>query len=1186
MTRPRDTGAQLQAAIVERRAVVVAGTGVSIAATRGHPEAGWGGLLKNGLAWLREHDLISETVASAHLSLIDSHDAETHHFVSAAQDITRQMGGRASVHFKRWLEETVGTLTAEEVDGLEALHALRAYGNLLATTNYDGLLLAHGGLTAVVWSDYDDLLEVWRHKQTDRVLFLHGYWRRPESVVLDWTSYDRVTRDEKHREQLSAFWLTSTWVYVGCGVNGLADPDLGLLLERYGHRLRAARLWDYCLVRRDQEEEFQAHFDANDLNLVAVGFGDSHAELPGYLRSLLPVSTPGSSERSRGDRGRSVHTGPRAPNLYAVPDYVAGHEFVGRASELRDLDDWAQAADPTNLLLFEAVGGSGKSMLTWKWVNDHAPVVRTDWAGRFWYSFYERGAVMADFCRHALSYMTGAPRGGFEATRTPKLASLLLEQLHAKPWLLVLDGLERVLVAYHRIDAAEVPDEEADHATDIMLDRPATDTIRDEDGDLLRRLAAASPSKILVSSRVTPRILLNPASQPIPGTKRLPLGGLRPEDAEEMFRASGVHGDSDAIRRYLTAYCDNHPLVIGVLAGLVTNYLPARGDFDAWVNDEGPNGGARLNLAKLDLVQRKHHILSAALDDLPSTSRELLSILALCPESIDHKTLVALNPFLPPAPQEVPQLNAADFEERSSWLGDRTELEGLPDERELAPWWEEYRQEAVRRHERDVASWEKYQSELAKWRQSPAVEEAGQTLTDAVRDLEQRGLLQYDGGTRRYDLHPVVRGVASGRLRGDDLQRHGQRVIDVFSSAVSASWDHVRTLEDVGPAVHLMRTLLKLERYDAASEVWREGDLDVALYDNLEAHAETLVLLRPFFARDWTELRADFTGDYSPWVMTGAAAALQGRGDTDAALGALCRAAEWCVAGTNLAETCTAIRNVVWILNLAGRLAAALRVTVLSLDLATALEREAHVFSSRRQLYTLLARLGRWEEAADTWRSLDEMGRQWPRATYRPGSAELEFAYGQYYQGLLREEHLTIAARLAADARVRIVQREVHRLRGKWRLEQRDWARATASFAEAVRMARERGIHDATAEAGLVLGKLQQGLLTPDQARAEALLLKRERRSRDHRLLAMIWHEVGESAEAQAEAIAEYEEAWADGEPYVSRFQLSRATELLAELEAPVPALPQYDASSDEPFRWEADVTREIVSLRTARPDS
>ena len=83
-------------------------------------------------------------------------------------------------------------------------------------------------------------------------------------------------------------------------------------------------------------------------------------------------------------------------------------------------------ADPHPILLFEAIGGTGKSMLTWEWTTKHATKVRNDWAGRFWYSFYERGAIMADFCQRALAYITGQPLERLpekEDTRTRRVAA-------------------------------------------------------------------------------------------------------------------------------------------------------------------------------------------------------------------------------------------------------------------------------------------------------------------------------------------------------------------------------------------------------------------------------------------------------------------------------------------------------------------------------------------------------------------------------------------------------------------------------------------------------------------------------------------------------------------------------------------------------------------------------------------
>ena len=109
--------------------------------------------------------------------------------------------------------------------------------------------------------------------------------------------------------------------------------------------------------------------------------------------------------------------------------------------------------------------------------------------------------------------------------------------------------LENVLVAYHRIDAAEMRDEDADDPTDKIVDPDPRDAIRDEDNDVLRVLAAAAPSKILVSSRLTPRVLLNPSGQPIIGAKRITLPGLRPADAERLLRSCRIEGDSAAIQR-------------------------------------------------------------------------------------------------------------------------------------------------------------------------------------------------------------------------------------------------------------------------------------------------------------------------------------------------------------------------------------------------------------------------------------------------------------------------------------------------------------------------------------------------------------------------------------------------------------------------------------------------------------
>jgi hypothetical protein len=154
----------LKQTIREGLAVIVVGTGVSISATydpktkQSHPQASWTGLLENGLQWLKDHKLMDEDEAVAQLTLLKK-KPQTHRLISVAEDVAEGMGTANSKHFRDWLEGTVGSIKAQNRSVLDALDAIRQHGNLLATTNYDGLLLdGHSQLSPITWRDPDALL--------------------------------------------------------------------------------------------------------------------------------------------------------------------------------------------------------------------------------------------------------------------------------------------------------------------------------------------------------------------------------------------------------------------------------------------------------------------------------------------------------------------------------------------------------------------------------------------------------------------------------------------------------------------------------------------------------------------------------------------------------------------------------------------------------------------------------------------------------------------------------------------------------------------------------------------------------------------------------------------------------------------------------------------------------------------
>ena len=99
----------------------------------------------------------------------------------------------------------------------------------------------------------------------------------------------------------------------------------------------------------------------------------------------------------------------------------------------------------------------GKSALTWKWFNDIAPQEMKPLAGRMWWSFYESDATFENFVIRALAYVTGRAREDVEKNTKPgEREEQLLAALDRAPFLLVLDGLERILIAYARMDAARL----------------------------------------------------------------------------------------------------------------------------------------------------------------------------------------------------------------------------------------------------------------------------------------------------------------------------------------------------------------------------------------------------------------------------------------------------------------------------------------------------------------------------------------------------------------------------------------------------------------------------------------------------------------------------------------------------------------------------------------------------------
>jgi tetratricopeptide (TPR) repeat protein len=426
-----------------------------------------------------------------------------------------------------------------------------------------------------------------------------------------------------------------------------------------------------------------------------------------------------------------------------------------------------------------------------------------------------------------------------------------------------------------------------------------------------------------------------------------------------------------------------------------------------------------------------------------------------------------------------------------------------------------------------------------------------------------------------------VRGVAAGSLMAEDMKRYGQRVVDHFNSQPHNPYEQAKSIADVEAGLQVVRTLLKLGHYQQAADAFNI-DLSNALLINLEAHVETLALLRPFFRAGWDQLPNDVDVDTASYLANAGGIALAQSSEIKQAISAFAvslqvnlEIEDWEIFGKILLNISASLSDL-------NRLSQALRVYALAFDCAILSENIESIFKSRLQLFAYQTRLGQWSDAEATWQQLDPMGKQWSRSTYRQGDAELCFAQSQFWQGRLQERQISTAATLAEQDHNRATLRDLHKLCGSWRLEQGDRALAAASFTQAVTMAREARLVDAASQTGLALAKVQLRQLTDDEARNEAQRLA-QLREPAHRSLGQLWQMLGDLDQAKHHALAAYTWAWADGEPYVNRYELTKSTELLNELGVPIPNLPPYDPAKDEPFPWEAEVRAAIEKIRAEK---
>jgi hypothetical protein len=809
---------------------------------------------------------------------------------------------------------------------------------------------------------------------------------------------------------------------------------------------------------------------------------------------------------------------PAPPEAFIAHPYtlLQTHRLVGRQHELNLLTDWVARPDSTiykaHILNVVAIGGLGKSALTWKWFNDIAPQEMRPLAGRMWWSFYESDATFENFVTRALAYVTGAKLDEVQKIPAPERETQLLASLDREPFLITLDGLERILIAYARMDAAHLSDDDYDKQTAnfvanaIGLPESAAQSFTGEHrlrksadpraGGFLRKLANVRASRILVSTRLYPADLQMVTGEPLGSCAAIFLTGLADDDALELWRAFGATGARDSLLP-LFQRAGNHPLLIQALASEVARDRRAPGDFDAWRRahpDFNPFG--------LPLVQVKSHVLAFALRGLDDKAQQVLRTIAAFRMPARYDTLAAL---------------------------------------------------------------------LIGKRKKPCRNE--HELDKVLTELEDRGLVGWDKRANRYDLHPLVRGVVWSGL-GDDPRRGIYTSLHAHFEAVPMIDDYlqVNSLEDLTPAIELYNTLVGLGRYDDAVKFFYER-LDKASLYRLSASRQRVELLELLFPDGLEQLpRLNRQGDQA-YTLNTLALGYQLSGQPGRAAALFRRANTIYSEMKNDVFLSVGLCNLSYTLRLSGALceseSAARRALVITREQDDRFRQAA----SQELLGLTLAARGLANESGFAVQRALRLFRAQSHSQFE-GVGNSSLAQNALWLGEFAGA-LSFANRAWELAHVQSYERDfirAARLQGAAALGLNDLATADERLHHALIRARMVNLAEEELPALVALAELrrQQGDVKAARELLDDVWEAAERgpyplvHADACNVLAQIESDEGNQAKAIEAATKAYRLAWCDGPPFAYHWGLEKARKHLAELNATEPLMPPFDESKFE----------------------
>lgn len=308
-------------------------------------------------------------------------------------------------------------------------------------------------------------------------------------------------------------------------------------------------------------------------------------EPPLYIAHLMPVDfTSPAREKiawtqlltALGVQTNHPTNEPTTPpsSWFLAHPYGMPPNFTGRAAERERLTNWLEGREPhastaaqratyqkvgqnKPALVIRALGGFGKSALTWHWLTHDVDARR--WPHVVWWSFYETQASFGSFLVETLDYFfkKGLTVYTFQPTNqptnqlTPRQQVQILLGILAQPGtLLILDGFERELRAYSGLSAAYQGDDPLPSDPQSAIRNPQSPIRNPQsqiyDRDCISPLAEHFLRSIASLPHLQSKVLLTTRLRPTPVEAR---GGILLTGCDELELTSSGSARARASRR-------------------------------------------------------------------------------------------------------------------------------------------------------------------------------------------------------------------------------------------------------------------------------------------------------------------------------------------------------------------------------------------------------------------------------------------------------------------------------------------------------------------------------------------------------------------------------------------------------------------------------------------------------------